>query len=72
MTFLYVETMNKQTVPAANRISKLCLEKFESLPKTGKPIPGIEWTVYSCIVQLNELNQELKVVSLGTGNERFQ
>lgn len=61
-------TMNKQSPPIANRISKLCFKKFEDLSKTGKPVVGKEWTVYTCVLQLNECNDELKVVSLSTGN----
>lgn len=59
--------MSNQTIPTANRISKLCLNKFDSLPKTGKPIFGKEWTVYTCIVKYNNSNEDLEVVSLGTG-----
>lgn len=53
--------------PDANRISAICLEKFESLPKTGKPILGKEWTVLSAIVKFDHSSKEFEVVAMGTG-----
>lgn len=51
----------------ANKITKLCLDKYKSLKKTGKPTAN-EWTVLSGIVLENSLN-ELSVVSLCTGTK---
>ncbi|XP_055540932.1 tRNA-specific adenosine deaminase 1 [Wyeomyia smithii] len=55
----------------ANKIAKICLEKFDSLPKTGKPKIDFEWTILSAMVQLERKNSEVKmeVVALGTGTK---
>ncbi|XP_063697666.1 tRNA-specific adenosine deaminase 1 [Culicoides brevitarsis] len=53
----------------ANRIAKASLEKFDSLPKNGKPIKNEEWTVLSTICQENTSTDTLIVVSLGTGTK---
>ncbi|XP_044257043.1 tRNA-specific adenosine deaminase 1 [Tribolium madens] len=49
-----------------NKIAKLCIERFESLPKTGKPKEN-EWTVLSCIVL--EDSEKLEVIALSTGTK---
>lgn len=36
--------------PDAETITECCINKFNSLPKTGKPNEK-EWTVLSCILQ---------------------
>lgn len=59
--------MNGKLVPEANVIAEICLKKFDSLAKTGKPIYGKEWTVLTCIVQYNHSSKEMEVVALGTG-----
>lgn len=51
----------------ANKIAKLCLDKYKSLKKTGKPTVN-EWTVLSGIVLENSYNQ-LSVVALCTGTK---
>lgn len=51
-----------------NKITQLCLNHFKSLPKTGKPNIN-EWTILSCVVQHNCVNDNLEIVSLGTGSK---
>lgn len=51
----------------ANRVNNLCVDFFNNLPKTGKPILNQEWTVLTCFVQ--KTNDNLEVVSLGTGTK---
>ncbi|XP_065088396.1 tRNA-specific adenosine deaminase 1 [Ochlerotatus camptorhynchus] len=55
----------------ANRISEICLAKFDALPKTGKPNEGFEWTILSAIVkvELNSSEPKIEVVALGTGTK---
>ncbi|XP_055638089.1 tRNA-specific adenosine deaminase 1 [Toxorhynchites rutilus septentrionalis] len=52
----------------ANRIAEACLEKFERLPKTGKPNLEFEWTILSAIV-LVDGGSEIEIVSMGTGTK---
>ena len=47
-----------------NKISKLVYEKYNSLPKNGKPKPN-EWSVLSAIIQ--DDTNDLEIVSLCTG-----
>lgn len=49
-----------------NTIAKLCLDKFNSLPKAGKPKEN-EWTILSCIIL--EDSEKFEVVALGTGTK---
>ncbi|ERL91575.1 tRNA-specific adenosine deaminase 1 [Dendroctonus ponderosae] len=49
-----------------NKIAHLSVEKFKSLPKTGKP-KETEWTILSSIVK--EQNSTFEVVSIGTGSK---
>ncbi|XP_015590065.1 tRNA-specific adenosine deaminase 1 isoform X2 [Cephus cinctus] len=51
----------------ADKVAKLCLQKYNSLKKTGKPTSN-EWTVLSGIV-LENINGTLSVVSLTTGTK---
>ncbi|KAJ0178883.1 hypothetical protein K1T71_005658 [Dendrolimus kikuchii] len=51
-----------------DQISKSCIDLFNKLPKTGKPVDK-EWTVLSCIVQYDKLCDKIQVVSLGTGSK---
>lgn len=53
----------------ADRIATISLSKFRNLPKTGKPNPGAEWTVLSCILQHQSSNDRLDVVAMGTGTK---
>ena len=50
-----------------DKIAKLCLDKYESLKKTGKPTEK-EWTVLSGIV-LQDESKQLSVISLCTGTK---
>lgn len=50
-----------------NEIAEKCIEIYNKLPKTGKPIDK-EWTVLSCVVKLENKNN-FEVVSLGTGSK---
>ncbi|XP_014212275.1 tRNA-specific adenosine deaminase 1 [Copidosoma floridanum] len=50
-----------------DKVAKLCLDKYDSLKKTGKPTET-EWTVLSGVV-LQSSSQELNVVSLCTGTK---
>lgn len=49
-----------------DEIARLALERFQTLPKTGKPTSD-EWTVISAIIKEN--CNVLEVVSLGTGSK---
>ncbi|XP_058815972.1 tRNA-specific adenosine deaminase 1 [Topomyia yanbarensis] len=55
----------------ADRISKVSLEKFDSLPKTGKPNADFQWTILSAIVKVesNNVDSNVEVVALGTGTK---
>ncbi|XP_056138229.1 tRNA-specific adenosine deaminase 1 [Lampris incognitus] len=58
---------------AANEIAKLCYERFNELPKRGKPEPGREWTLLAAVVLLTPHLKgdkvEKAVISLGTGTK---
>lgn len=60
---------NKQYIPDAKKVANICLQAFESIAKTGKPIANKEWTVLTCIIQYDHPNEITKVVSLGTGKQ---
>lgn len=51
-----------------DEIAKLCLDKYNSLKKTGKPSEN-EWTVLSGVVLLKNSSKKLSVVSLCTGTK---
>lgn len=51
-----------------DQISKTCIEHYNKLSKTGKPLEN-EWTVLSCIVKYQKSNHNIEVVSLGTGSK---
>ncbi|KAE8295780.1 tRNA-specific adenosine deaminase 1 [Larimichthys crocea] len=57
----------------ADEIAGLCYERFNQLPRRGKPEPGREWTLLAAVVQLTRCADsdtvEKKVVSLGTGTK---
>ncbi|XP_032378279.1 tRNA-specific adenosine deaminase 1-like [Etheostoma spectabile] len=57
----------------ADEIAKLCYERFEQLPRRGKPEPGREWTLLAAVVQITRCADsdtvEKQVVSLGTGTK---
>lgn len=62
--------MNEWHVLDAKRVAQLCIDTFDGVPKTGKPISSKEWTVLSCILSFDKRNDDLQVVSLGTGGTR--
>ncbi|KAM3609720.1 uncharacterized protein V6R79_019187 [Siganus canaliculatus] len=57
----------------ADEIAKLCYERFEELPRRGKPEAGREWTLLAAVVQVTRHAEsgtvETEVVSLGTGTK---
>lgn len=66
-------TLERLTMPVLNqslvdKIAENCINFYENLPKTGKPVDN-EWTVLSCIVQYNTETELHEVVSLGTGSK---
>ncbi|XP_063862776.1 tRNA-specific adenosine deaminase 1-like [Scylla paramamosain] len=61
--------MEKYTEKFANKIVQLCISKYNSLKKTGKPKNEAEWTLLSCFVQEEQCSHTLKVVALGTGSK---
>lgn len=60
---------DKKYIPDAKKISNICLQAFGSIAKTGKPIANKEWTVLTCIIQYDHPNENIEVVSLGTGEQ---
>lgn len=54
--------------PSAERIATASINKFKSLPKTGKPSSN-EWTVLSSILKYNRQTDLLEVVAIGTGTK---
>lgn len=57
-------------IPDANKVTNICLQAFESIAKTGKPVANKEWTVLTCIILYDHPNENIEVVSLGTGKQR--
>ncbi|KAM7414069.1 hypothetical protein PAMA_019065 [Pampus argenteus] len=57
----------------ADEIAKLCYERFNELPRRGKPEPGREWTLLAAVLKItrcaNSDTVEKEVVSLGTGTK---
>ncbi|CAK1546143.1 unnamed protein product [Leptosia nina] len=60
--------MSPITQAMIDQIVKECLQSFQSLPKTGKPL-NCEWTVLTCIIQRNTESGKYRVVSIGTGSK---
>nr|NP_001260450.1 adenosine deaminase, tRNA-specific 1, isoform B [Drosophila melanogaster]NP_609676.1 adenosine deaminase, tRNA-specific 1, isoform A [Drosophila melanogaster]Q9V3R6.1 RecName: Full=tRNA-specific adenosine deaminase 1; AltName: Full=dADAT1; AltName: Full=tRNA-specific adenosine-37 deaminase [Drosophila melanogaster]AAF06773.1 tRNA-specific adenosine deaminase [Drosophila melanogaster]AAF53333.1 adenosine deaminase, tRNA-specific 1, isoform A [Drosophila melanogaster]AGB92985.1 adenosine deam len=54
--------------PTVKEIAELCLKKFESLPKTGKPTAN-QWTILAGIVEFNRNTEACQLVSLGCGTK---
>ncbi|XP_033942129.1 LOW QUALITY PROTEIN: tRNA-specific adenosine deaminase 1 [Pseudochaenichthys georgianus] len=56
-----------------DEIAKLCYERFQQLPRRGKPEPGREWTLLAAVLRItrraNSDTVEKEVVSLGTGTK---
>lgn len=59
--------MDENLAPDPNELGKKCLESFESIPKTGKPIINTEWTVMSCIALYQHDTNQIDVIAIGTG-----
>lgn len=55
--------------PAADRVAKMCYDRFAELPKSGRPAPDTEWTVLTAILKYMPLVDDLEVVALGTGTK---
>lgn len=36
----------------ADEVARLCYERFDQLPRRGKPEPGREWTLLAAVVQV--------------------
>lgn len=57
----------------ADEIASLCYERFQELPRTGKPEAGREWTLLAAVVQVTRSAHTAavvkEVVSLGTGSK---
>lgn len=57
----------------ADEIAKLCYERFNALPRRGKPESGREWTPLAAVLKVtrcaNSDTVEKEVVSLGTGTK---
>lgn len=50
----------------ADEAAKLCFDKFDRLPKSGKPT-DFEWTLLAAIIKYD--SNKLEVVSLATGSK---
>lgn len=66
-----MSTIRGRNIPSSKRIAELCMDKFKTIPKNGKPIKSKEWTVLSCILIYDQNSNELDVVSLGSGKEKL-
>lgn len=51
----------------ADEVAQLCLAKYNTLPKKGKPVVGEEWTLLSALV--SELEGKFSVVAMATGTK---
>ena len=38
----------------ADDVAKMCYERFDGLPKRGKPEPGREWTLLAGVVKVTQ------------------
>ncbi|KAL4234357.1 tRNA-specific adenosine deaminase 1 [Mactra antiquata] len=52
-----------------DEIAKLCLEKYELLPGSGKPQANKEWTLLAGVVLQFEKEDKFSVISLATGSK---
>ena len=51
-------------------IAKKSIQKYASLPKSGKPVPLLhQWTLLSTLIMENKISGELDVITLGTGSK---
>ena len=42
---------------SADEIASLCYERFNQLPRRGKPEPGREWTLLAAVVKITRCFQ---------------
>lgn len=61
--------MERYTEAFADKVVQVCISKYSSLKKTGKPKTDGEWTLLSCFVQEDQGSNTFKVVALGTGSK---
>lgn len=60
--------MSKFSNSLVDQIAQSCIDLYNKLPKTGKPVQK-EWTVLSCIVIYDNMSGNHEVISLGTGSK---
>ncbi|XP_047510074.1 tRNA-specific adenosine deaminase 1 [Pieris napi] len=60
--------MNRYKQCIVDKFVEDCIQLFNSISKTGKPLEN-EWTVLSCIIQYDAVSSIHKVVALGTGSK---
>ncbi|XP_059190988.1 tRNA-specific adenosine deaminase 1 isoform X2 [Centropristis striata] len=57
----------------ADEIAKLCYERFNKLPRRGKPEPSREWSLLAAVVKVTRCSEsdtvKKEVISLGTGTK---
>ncbi|XP_029951693.1 tRNA-specific adenosine deaminase 1-like [Salarias fasciatus] len=57
----------------ADEVARLCYERFDSLPRRGKPEAGREWSLLAAVLKLSRTKEsgpaEMEVVSMGTGTK---
>ncbi|CAG9559671.1 unnamed protein product [Danaus chrysippus] len=51
-----------------NKITEDCINLYQNIPKNGKPIEN-EWTVLSCVIEVDKISKNNKIVALGTGSK---
>lgn len=61
--------MHKYGNEFGEKVAEACIEKFQSLGKTGKPKEGTEWTLLACFLQEEPHKEIFEVVALGTGSK---
>lgn len=60
-------THNNLVMDLNNRIARAAFETFATIPKSGKPISGKEWTVMTAIAKITKQCESIEIVALGTG-----
>lgn len=60
--------MSSKNLISAEEVATLCFERFNQLPKTGKP-NNTEWTILAGVVLHNKQSGKSQVVSLGSGTK---
>ncbi|XP_046549204.1 tRNA-specific adenosine deaminase 1-like [Haliotis rubra] len=64
-------TCSVPPITFADSVARCCYGYYKSLPKTGKPAMGREWTLLSAVVMTTqtETGFSMKVVAMGTGSK---